>query len=307
MVADLEELVLSCNEDFEGIPVPTGQVYNRTFVAWPARYKCAGSALTSSCLHGTACVEEHPAESFHDNNIFFGDGTSEVKAPVCEGVDNIEMNSYFKMTLEHTYARADACPGRRCEIYVEAAARTPSTMNAEVVSETLYFRYATVIPDLANTANLGSPSVTIDPLQHVYKAADYADTYNNYAEHYYYDLDYIMGYTLWSDAVSFFVNAVDPDESDMTWSWTSQADSRLKYNGNTWSHKKMALNATTGEVSWNTAAGSVQVAEAGDLPSSAHKSTGGAACASGWAIGLGASYPNWCIAKNLHVKILHTT
>ena len=258
----------------EGIPVTTGQVYNRTFVAWPARYKCAGNALTSSCLHGTACVEEHPAESFHDNNIFFGDGTSEVKAPVCEGVDNIEMNSYFKMTLEHTYARADACPGRRCEIYVEAAARTPSTMNAEVVSETLYFRYATVIPDLANTANLGSPSVTIDPLQHVYKAAG---------------------------GDSFFVNAVDPDESDMTWSWTSQADSRLKYNGNTWAHEKMVLDAATGEVSWNTAAGSVQVAEAGDLPSSAHKSTGGAACASGWAIGLGASYPNWCIAKNLHV------
>ena len=83
--------------------------------------------LASSCLAGTSCIEEEPAERFHDNEIYFGDGTNAIKAPLCEGVDNIELNSYFKMTLEHTYASADACPGRRCEIYVEAAARTPST------------------------------------------------------------------------------------------------------------------------------------------------------------------------------------
>ena len=104
---------------------------------------------------------------------------------------------------------------------------------------------------------------------------------------------------------SFVVNAVDPDESAMTWSWTSLADSKLKANGNTWTHERMALDTATGEVSWNTAHGSIQAASAGDLPSSVHTGAAGGACKNSWGLSLGASYPNWCVSKNLYMYCEH--
>ena len=56
------------------------------------------------------------------------------------------------------------------------------------------------------------------------------------------------------------MQATDPDESAMTWSWTGYADSGIPYNGNAWSDSRMmwrdaapfGATSATGWVKWDT-------------------------------------------------------
>ena len=67
---------------------------------------------------------------------------------------------------------------------------------------------------------------------------------------------------------TFHVEASDPDEGAMTWSWTSYADSGIVRNGNAWNDARMmwrdaapfASSSHTGWIKWDTSDQSVALA-----------------------------------------------
>ena len=142
------------------------------------------------------------------NAITWDDRTTTTPTLKVQAYDAIEQAVYFEGVVDHTYASWYPCRGSgRCKITIRGTGRQPTANNPSGSST-----FFTLVPDLGDLSNNGSPAAVLDPYQNAYKQP--------------------QGY-------EFYVQATDPDESAMSWSWTGYTDSGIPYNGNAWSDSRM--------------------------------------------------------------------